>query len=207
MPAPAIPARALRGFVQQLVTGALLVLVAGVFVVARAQESSSAQPNADERMPEKQELAGQQEMKEDANFNLSPARTPRGSFLGKAFSDVVGDQKQLWTSPTRLRFSDSEWLVPVAGLTAALFVTDAQFSRHLSNDPRTRSHYSNLSTVGVAGLAGGAGAMWVWSHRNHNSHWQETGYLATEAAVNSLVLTEGMKYGFGRARPFEGAGS
>ena len=48
--------------------------------------------------------------------------------------------------------------------------------------------------------------MWLWSHRNHNSHWQETGYLATKAAVNSLVMTESMKYAFGRARPNEGLG-
>src|SRR5713226_1509904 len=44
--------------------------------------------------------------------------------LGKRFLE---DQKQIWTSPARLRFSDTEWLVPLSGITAGLFVTDRDF--------------------------------------------------------------------------------
>src|SRR6202011_2727716 len=36
--------------------------------------------------------------------------------------------------------------------------------------------------------------------------WRETGFLAGEAALNSLVVTEGIKYTLGRQRPFEGSG-
>jgi Capsule assembly protein Wzi/PAP2 superfamily len=44
-------------------------------------------------------------------------------------------------------------------------------------------------------------------HARHNEHWTETGFLAGEAALNSLVLVEGMKYSFGRQRPDEGSGN
>src|SRR5216683_604519 len=69
--------------------------------------------------------------------------------LGKRFLE---DQKQIWTSPARLRFSDTDWLVPLSGITAGLFVTDRDFSKHLSQNPTTISHYKTLSNAGVGAL-------------------------------------------------------
>jgi hypothetical protein len=123
------------------------------------------------------------------------------------FSDFVEDQKELWTSPKHLRFADTNWLVPLGGITGGLLATDADFSRHLSHNPTTLSHYNTLSDAGVAGLVGGAGAMWLLSHYNHNDHWRETGFLAGEAAVDSLVLTEALKYSLRRQRPYQGDGT
>jgi len=119
----------------------------------------------------------------------------------------VGDQKEIWTSPARLRFSDTEWLVPLSGIAAGLFVTDRDFSKHLSQNPTTISHYKTLSDAGVATLAGGAGGMWLLGHVRHNEHWSETGFLAGEAALNSLVAVEGLKYSLRRERPYQGDGS
>src|SRR5216683_7485347 len=127
-------------------------------------------------------------------------------FRGLA-KDFLGDQKQIWTSPARLRFPDTDWLVPLSGITAGLFVTDRDFSKHLSQNPTTISHYKTLSNAGVAALVGGAGGMWVLGHVKHNEHWSETGFLAGEAALNSLVMVEGMKYSLRRERPYQGDGS
>src|SRR6266478_6152274 len=121
--------------------------------------------------------------------------------------DFLGDQQQIWTSPARLRFSDTQWLVPLSGITAGLFVTDSEYSKHLSHNPSTISHYKTLSNAGVGALIGGAGGMWVLSHINHNEHWSETGFLAGEAALNSLIAVETFKYSLGRQRPFQGDGS
>src|SRR6266851_4119492 len=121
--------------------------------------------------------------------------------------DFLGDQKQIWTSPARLRFSDTEWLVPFSGITAGLFVTDADFSKHLSHNPSTISHYKTVSDAGIAALVGGAGGMWLLGHVRHNEHWSETGFLAGEATLNSLVAVETLKYSLGRQRPFQGDGS
>jgi len=117
------------------------------------------------------------------------------------------DQRELWTSPARLRFADTAWLLPLGGVTAGLFATDSDFSRHLAHDPKTISHYSTMSNAGVAALVGGAGGMWLLSHYNHNDHWRETGFLAGEAVVNSLAMTETLKYSLRRERPFQGNGT
>src|SRR5437879_1463596 len=75
------------------------------------------------------------------------ARFGRG-FHGLA-RDFLGDQEQIWKSPAKLRFSDTEWLVPLSGITAGLFVTDRDFSKHLSQNPSTIRHYKTLSNAGV----------------------------------------------------------
>src|SRR5437660_2477292 len=121
--------------------------------------------------------------------------------------DCLGDQEQIWTSPAKLRFSDSEWLVPLSGITAGLFVTDRDFSKHLSQNPSTVSHYKTLSNAGVGALIGGAGGMWLLGHVSHHEHWSETGFLSGEAALNSLVAVESFKYTLRRQRPYQGDGN
>ena len=121
--------------------------------------------------------------------------------LGRNF---LQDQKQIWTSPLRLRFSDTQWLVPIAGVSAGLMLTDRDVSQHLSLDPKTVSHYNNISTASIGALVGGAAGMWMLSYPSRNEHWRETGLLAGQAALNSLVVVEAMKYSFGRERPYQG---
>ncbi len=135
----------------------------------------------------------------------SPPPLPRGiKGLGKEF---LLDQEQIWTSPARLRFSDTQWLVPLSGIAAGLFVTDTDYSKHLSHSPSTISHYKTVSDAGVGALIGGAGGMWLLGHVKHNEHWSETGFLAGEAALNSLVAVESLKYPMGRERPYQGNGT
>jgi len=129
----------------------------------------------------------------------TPPRTFKG--LGKEF---LLDQEQILTSPARLRFSDAQWLVPLSGITAGLFVTDTEYSKHLSHSATTISHYNTVSNAGIGALIGGAGGMWLLGHVKHNEHWSETGFLAGEAAINSLVVVESLKYSLGRERPFQG---
>jgi len=86
-------------------------------------------------------------------------------------------------------------------------VTDSDYSKHLSHSPTTISHYKTLSNAGVGALIGGAGGMWLLGHIRHNEHWSETGFLAGEAALNSLVAVESLKYSLGRERPYQGNGT
>ena len=130
----------------------------------------------------------------------------RENLLKRLASDFASGQKDLWTSPSKVQVSDATWLVPLSGVTAGLFTTDAQYSRSLSHNPSTISNYNKLSNAGLAGLVGGAGAMWLFSYKTHNEHWRETGFLAGQAALNSLAMIETMKYSFGRQRPNQGNG-
>src|SRR5229473_5302180 len=67
-----------------------------------------------------------------------PVPTAQHGFreLGK---DFLLDQRQIWTSPARLRFTDAQWLVPLGGVTAGFMVTDHDFNKHLSHNPSTIS--------------------------------------------------------------------
>jgi hypothetical protein len=153
------------------------------------------------------EAKGIKPEKKFANDPLSEYAAPaprsfRG--LGKEF---LLDQEQIWTSPAKVQFSDTQWLVPLSGIAAGLFVTDTEYSRHLSHNPSTISHYKTVSDAGIGALIGGAGGMWLLGHVKHNEHWSETGFLAGEAALNSLVAVETFKYSLGRERPYQGNGS
>jgi hypothetical protein len=144
--------------------------------------------------------------KEAGNVLLEPREGVARNFSGLV-KDFVGDQKGIWTSLGRLRFEDTEWLVPLAGFTTGLFVTDRQVSGHLAADIKTQQHYRSIATDGAFALAGVGGGLAVWSAFSHNEHQRETGFLSGEAAIDSLVVIEALKYGFQRQRPYQGNGA
>jgi hypothetical protein len=166
---------------------------------AEASKESSSVSNA------KESNAGEKIVTDpDSDSEFNAARPLSLKALGKEF---LQDQEQIWTSPAKLRLSDAQWLLPLSGITAGLFVTDASYSKSLSHNPTTISHYNTLSNAGIGALIGGAGGMWVLGHVKHNEHWSETGFLAGEAALNSLVMVESLKYTLGRERPYQGNGT
>jgi hypothetical protein len=117
--------------------------------------------------------------------------------------NIAEDQKALWDGPKSLRWVDADWLVPLGGATAALFATDTDFSRHLSNSPNRIKYSKDVSNYGLAAMVGIGGGMYVLGHLTHDDHKIETGILAGEAAIDSLVPVYGTKYGFGRERPLQ----
>jgi len=192
----------MRVWLRILATG---VATAAVWIVAFpvfAQESSSSSPSTRDESESKQ-----QAMTPKKKIDPQPGSDEKKRQFPDLLADFAEDQKDLWTSPARLRFSDTTWLVPTAGLTAGLFLTDSTYSKRLSTNPKTLQHYNTLSNAGIAGLAGGAAAMWLLSKHTHNEHWRETGLLAADAAVHSLVMSESLKYSLGRQRPFQGDNS
>jgi membrane-associated phospholipid phosphatase len=166
------------------------------------QAKRDASTKSEELPKEEKPKGGLKTNGEDPDASVTLPHSFRG--LGERF---LLDQKQVWTSPARLQWADVNWLVPLSGLSAGMFVTDADMSRHISHNPTTVSHYNTLSNAAVAGLLGGAGAMWVLSYPKHDQHWRETGFLAGEAVINSLVVVEAMKYPLGRERPYQGDGN
>src|SRR6266550_1761754 len=182
--------------------GTTLVFGVGRVSVSYAQEPGT-NPVPSETACDKDNPSSKTDVSAEANaVRKTSLSTQTG--LVKRF---IGDQREIWTSPAKLRFPDTEWLVPLSGATAGLFVTDRDFSKHLSRNPTTISHYKTLSNAGVAALVGGAGGMWLLGHASHNEHWSETGFLAGEAGLNSLVVVESFKYSLRRERPYQGDGS
>jgi membrane-associated phospholipid phosphatase len=142
-----------------------------------------------------------------APTDTSTSESAQRKFFGGAITDFAQDQKHIWASPAHIRLADATWLVPLAGVTAGLFVTDQQYSASLSTNPSTLSHYKTVSNIGIASLAGASAGMYLMSFPTHNEHWRETGFLAGEAAIDSLIPVEIMKYSFARERPYQGNGS
>lgn len=166
----------------------------------RAQEEIAAA--ASEAAPVMRESTSGNDVLIQSGTHANPFEGKQMGLLGR----LADDQREIWTSPARIRFSDTAWLVPLGGVAAGLFATDRDFSKHLNRNPATISHYNTLSNGALGALIGGAGGMWLLSHASHNEHWSETGFLAGEAALNSMALVEGLKYSLRRERPFQGDG-
>jgi len=116
------------------------------------------------------------------------------------------DQKAIWTSPFKVKIQDLNWLVPMAGLTAGLINADAEMSSRINPTNTFPKHASTISNAGAALAVGGSGALYLLGKMRSDQHQQETGILAVEAAVNSVVVTEALKLVTQRARPTEGNG-
>jgi hypothetical protein len=117
--------------------------------------------------------------------------------------NIAEDQKALWVGPKSVRWVDADWLVPLSGAAAAMFATDTEYSKHLSNSPNRIKYSKDLSNYGLASMVGIGGGMYLWGHLTHDDHKIETGILAGEAAIDSLTPVYAMKYAFGRERPLQ----
>ncbi|HEY4904187.1 MAG TPA: capsule assembly Wzi family protein [Candidatus Sulfotelmatobacter sp.] len=112
------------------------------------------------------------------------------------------DQLGLWSSPRKIRLSDATWLVPLGGLTAAFIATDSDVGRSLNNDADTLKRYRDISNYGAGAFAGVAGGAYLLGLATHDDHQRETGFLSGEAAIDSVVIAEALKYATGRERPY-----
>ena len=122
------------------------------------------------------------------------------------FERLAEDQRGIWTSPAKVRSRDLSWIMPLGGITAGLVATDRAATRHVSQDPNSLRGYRTISNGGVTALVGAAGGLALWGMKTHEGHKRETGFLAAEALVNSLIATETLKFSFGRERPNQGDG-
>jgi membrane-associated phospholipid phosphatase len=181
----------------RLLIGLLSIVVS--FTTAGCSQENAGQNTSPDTIPVNQTKT--------ANHSMFDPLPEKSRAAPKLFTDVLQDQKHIWTSPVRLRLGDAAWLAPLGGLTAGLLLTDRDYSASLSRKPSTISRYNNISNAGLASLLGAGAGMYLLSFPKHNEHWRETGWLAGEAAVNSLLVTEAFKYSLRRERPFQGNGA
>jgi membrane-associated phospholipid phosphatase len=121
------------------------------------------------------------------------------------FKNLVLDQKDIWTSPFRMKPGDLKWGVPFAGITTGLIMTDRTASHEAS-----RNHVNASKTFSDAGLAvfgASSAGFYLLGRYTGDSLKRETGILSGEAMVNALAVDEVLKYAFQRQRPFEDKGA
>src|SRR6266851_788292 len=162
-----------------------------------ATKTPAAQP-PDSRPPAPQNHISKQPVAEVER----PATIVPGAFI----RNFAFDQKAIWTSPFKARVRDLNWIVPIIGLEAGLINADHELSSRIDPTGTLAKHGSTLSNAGVAfAVAGGAG-LYLVGKMQSDDHKSETGILAGEAALNSLVVAESFKLISRRERPTDGAG-
>ena len=123
-----------------------------------------------------------------------------GGDFKRGIKGILADQKMIWLSPFRLRPSDGAWLVPTAGITTGLLVTDRRTSHEFTRNSHTKT-FASFSNYGLAAIGGTAGAMYFIGVRDGDPRLRESGILSAEAAVDAFEVDEVLKYAFRRDRP------
>ena len=144
------------------------------------------------------------------NLSISRPATPPAAAashedsLGiRLLKNLAEDQRAIWTSPSRLRFTDADWILPLGLATGGMIATDSDFSKHLSNSPNRLSRSNSFSNYGLGAMAAAGGGFYFWGRMVHDDHKQEAGILAGEAALDSYGFTSAFKYSIGRERPLQ----
>jgi hypothetical protein len=188
-----------------LMSGCCLLIVmdglnANCYAAPRQEQAGSASSKTtDTRKTSTEEpgstgtTTGSQANSRNYNYTLGP----------HLLRDFVNDQKTIWTSPSRLRLIDADWLVPLGGALGAMLATDRETSKHLSNSANRIKYSKDVANYGVGSLVAVGGGLYLWGHFTHDDHRRETGLLAGEAALDSLAVTYAVKYAFGRERPLQ----
>lgn len=115
---------------------------------------------------------------------------------------ILEDQGAIWSSPVRIRDRNLAYLVPLVLTTTVLITTDHQvMSSHRLDDPSLNNHASTASNALLGGFVAWPVSIYGLGHIQHNDHATETGLLAGEAMVDSLVVDEAMKAITMRERP------
>jgi hypothetical protein len=116
--------------------------------------------------------------------------------------DILKEQEAIWTSPAHLHDRDLGYLVPLGLVTGLALTTDHQVMASSKLDNASLNSDSSTASNGLLGgfvvtpvIIYGLGAI------HHDDHATETGILAGEAMVDSLVVDEVLKVASMRERP------
>ena len=135
----------------------------------------------------------------------TPLATPTPSLEKKFFSNILSDQKAIWTFPLRVDREDTKWLIPLGVSTAALLATDIKTARSLDYDPDRLNTSRYISYLGSSyGAAAIAGTFYLVGRTSGNARARETGLLAGEALIDSAIVVTALKGVSQRKRPLSG---
>ena len=121
--------------------------------------------------------------------------------LKKAFLNIPGDQKTIWTSPFRVRSNDLIWLGPMLGAAGVLIGSDSHSMERIRLNPKAISMSAHVTDGGLSGLVAVPGLMYMWGSWRDDEKQQETGLLTGEALADSAMVNEALKLVFARERP------
>jgi hypothetical protein len=143
---------------------------------------------------------------------LPDAPSPRSAHAGpekknavnlrKTPINILDDQAAIWTSPARIRERDLAYLVPLGLATTVAITVDHQvMSSARLDDASLNDHAATASNGLLGGFVAAPVIIYGLGHIHHDDHATETGILAGEAMVDSLVVDEVLKAVSMRERP------
>ena len=187
----------------------LAMLLLAMMVSAVAQISTSGTPSASSTGETKSATpaggSSQSTKVLEDPYQLQPGEDPENRLVSPFVRHIVGDQKQFWTAPARLRTKDLKWILPAAGITAAFIASDSWWSKQVNpSHIQTSLHISDYGTYSMIGLTG---ASFLFGQMTHNDHLEETGLLAGEAAINATGVAYLFKEITQRQRPYQDNGN
>jgi hypothetical protein len=122
--------------------------------------------------------------------------------LAHAPIDILKEQGAIWTSPARIRDRDLPLLLSLGLATTVAITADHQAMSSAKLDNTSLNNHSVTASNGLlGGLVAAPVAIYGMGHIHHDAHATETGILAGEAMVNSLIVDEVLKAATMRERP------
>jgi membrane-associated phospholipid phosphatase len=133
----------------------------------------------------------------------TPSPTP--SLEREFFKNILHDQKAIWTAPLHLKGSDTKWVVPSGIGLMALFTTDRITGDEMFESNRQLKASRDISYAGsIYGLGAVATTFYLIGRKNGDYRARETGLLAAEALIDSVITEAALKGITQRARPMDG---
>jgi membrane-associated phospholipid phosphatase len=132
---------------------------------------------------------------------------PSPSLEHRFFTNILRDQRAIWTSPFHLRHGDAKWLVPFGLSTAALLATDRRTAGDLAEngDNQNRLRISRYVSQGgsIYATGGITAAFYLIGRASGNARARETGLLGAESLIDSGIVSQALKLTTQRPRPRE----
>src|SRR4029077_5473672 len=94
-----------------MILGTILLYSIGRVSVSYAQEQGTA-PAGSETAPVKDNSSSKSGVSAETKAVKKTSQGTQTGLVGR----FIGDQREIWASPAKLRFSDTEWLVPLSGI-------------------------------------------------------------------------------------------
>lgn len=132
-----------------------------------------------------------------------PGDTERpGPLARKLWGNILLDQKQIFTSPFRMKRSDAKWWIGFGAAAAALIATDRTTSTALENSKGQIRWANHVSQIGASyTLIPLTAGFYAYGVIADDPKPREVGVLGAEAMLDSLIVVSILKPIAGRNRP------
>ena len=149
-----------------------------------------------------------QQQKPDADSPAQDVAQPVFSFahdLGAVAHRFPHDQLSIFSAPVHVGRTPHAWRYVAPFVIGAAFIAaDKSLSANLPKGHGGVS--STIANIGLDGTAATAGVFYIAGMARHDEHERETGLLAGESLLNSILPHIAMSAVFGRRRPYQGTG-